>query len=203
MSRRSDHNPYVRLLRVDCSSLSERDAVRYLQEYREVVTAVAKRMQRSLPYTSGLDIEDLEAVGRFAVLEAVLTYDSASDATLRTWVGQVVRWRMSYQVELTDTGGTVRVVSPEEAAQLQDFAGCTDGDLDEQLAARQELEIVSQILADMPIRTRYILVHRLQEASGREIASGLGISVWREQQIVTKLREDLRQKVAAITGPDA
>lgn len=213
MSREA-RNPYARLLRVDCSSLSNREAKVLLTRYERIVQHHVTAFARALPKARGLDSEDLLAVGRYAVLEASLTHAADRNVSLDTWVYTVVRWRIAHQVEVMDEAHVVvyrdvlaaagRVAEGRE--DRRDGGACGDTDLDvlggedamvAQIDARRALAQVGALLAGMPMRMRHILFQRLAAQSSGDVAGALGISHWREQQLMVRIRADLRAGLAA------
>jgi RNA polymerase sigma factor (sigma-70 family) len=202
--------PYGRLLRVNCSGMSDAEARKHLATYGEVVKIVAKRLQSGLVATAGIDVEDLVSVGNFAVLEAVQTYKSDAKASLRTWVGQVVRWRMAGLLEMCDHGGieVIAVTSipmsnhgPSEGGGAgrgqsdpvrQSYrAECFEG-FEEQLEAREALSLIGELLTSLPMRSRDIFYQRLAGTHESDVATSLGLSLFRVRQLIAQLRQQLR-----------
>lgn len=190
---------WTRLLRADCTGVQAKDAERWLKEYAEVVRVSFLKVKAGLSRAVGVDAEDLMQVGRFAIIEACLTYDPThkSGSTLRTWVGCVVHWRMSDFLDKTSRQDGEIVdhdwaLETQEATQVDEF--------EERMEYTEQLRLLAVNFALMPHRTRIILVNRLEGAGSEEIAVSLGISPFREQQIVAHGRQALRVALANDLG---
>lgn len=181
------------LLRVDCSQVPEKDAARWLGEYEDAVLLVYKKIRPQLRRVTGIDKDDILQVGRFAVLEACLTYAPDRGSTLRTWVGLVVRWRMCELLERAARPVTEYV---DHALAMRRAAAVQVDEFEERMEYTEQLRLLAENFAQMPHRTRIILVNRLEGTTSEEIASSLGISVVREQQIMAQTRDSLRTALA-------
>jgi len=184
---------WTRLLRVDCSSVTPADARRWLREYGNAVIIVARSASRGLSRTN-LDFEDLLQIGRFAVLEAHLTYAPDNGATIRTWVGVVLRWRIGeYLQRATRPDGElldhVLAVQHQEVTEVDEFEARMD--------QRELLRVLACNLALMDHRTRTIFFARLEGEGSVNVAGTLGISPCREQQIVAQSRALLRNALSS------
>lgn len=182
-------NMWVNILRVDCTNISNKDATRWLAEYANVVEIAFHKLRSGLHRVVGIDADDLLAVGRMAILEAVTTHDEAHGSSLRTWVGILVYWRMSGLLrKATRQDGEIvshlYAVREQEASELDEFETRMD--------CIEDLQLLAGEFIKLPLRTRTILLGRLAGAESREIASSLGISAFREQQIVAEGRAALR-----------
>jgi RNA polymerase sigma factor FliA len=69
------------------------DARAALRRYEPLVQAVARRLTPAARFGQALDMEDLAAEGRIAVLEALRSYEGFGIEE-RTWVGTRIRQRM-------------------------------------------------------------------------------------------------------------
>lgn len=192
------------ILRVDCTNIPRQDAERWIREYSDVVRVTFGRIRSGLSRTAGIDAEDVASVGYMAILEACTTYDPNNEAraSLRTWVGSVVHWRMSRLLDrLTRQKGEIVdhawAQHVQEREQIDEF--------EERMEALERLRVLAENFGRLPHRTKIILLQRLEGASSEETATSLGISVFREQQIVARSRAALREALVLqdgmVTGP--
>lgn len=182
------------VLRVDCTDLPAAQARQWLSDYRDVVEKHIVWFRRSLHHTVGLVDEDLRTVGQMAVLEACRTYNDTSGATLRTWVGTVVRWRLTSLLhKLSKPQGEhvnhMEAVTRYEASQVDEF--------EERMEYTEQLRQLAAYLAMMPHRTRIVLFQRLEGVDERTIAKTLGISKVRTEQLVGDARAQLREALVS------
>lgn len=189
---------WTNLLRVDCTNVSTQDAERWLQEFADVPRIVYRRLRNGMLRVVGIDAEDLLAVGRFAIIEACVTYDATRGGALRTWVGTVAHWRMGALLDkATRQDGEVVdhvwAVESQEATEVDEF--------EERMEYTEQLRTLALNFALMPHRTRTILLSRLEGAPSEEIAESLGISTFREQQIVARSRASLRRALYEGVSP--
>ncbi len=179
-----DRNFWGAILRVDCKSLPRRDAERYIREYDDIVTVVIQKVRRGLSWAA-VTRADARSVGRFAILEAVLTYRDDRTASLKTWVRSVVHWRIALMLEkCTRPEGEVL----NHTVAMTVFERQNDIDFEEQQLQRDLLRVLANNFALLPHRSRVILLNRLSGVSSDETASELGITPQREQQIVAASR---------------
>jgi hypothetical protein len=87
-----------RYLRAQCGGLTPAQVRAWLTQFDPVVKLVVRNLHRKNPHAT-LELEDLLSVGQMAVLEACQTFKEGAGGTLRTWVGNVIRWRVAAAIE--------------------------------------------------------------------------------------------------------
>lgn len=182
----------TRLFRADCGKISSKEAEQHLAAHEDIVRSIARRLRRnSAWYAAGYDMEDVFVVGRMAVLEAVQTYQETSAASLRTWVAQVVRWRMIYLI--TSAEETGRTEQPREG--VPPHAEPYDGTFEDRMLCRAQLTEVAEAYSQMDPRTQLILTQLLSNGSHREVSASLGISARRSEHVLAQTRRYLRDQL--------
>mgnify|MGYP000408497546 CR=1 FL=1 len=127
-------SPAKRFLRAQCSGLDEKQAKAWLDEYAPVVRILVSRQRKSLHYVNSLDVDDLVSVAQMAVLEACMKYNANAGGTLRTWVGNIVRWRLAAAIQCASDGTLLGVHS--DVADNEAYV--CGGNIEEQLDIRRE-----------------------------------------------------------------
>jgi RNA polymerase sigma factor (sigma-70 family) len=129
-----------------------------------------------------------------AIFEAVQTYDASKGATLRTWVGIVIRWRMGELLHRMSRKGGYEFIDHDWAANAH--AEHAVDDFEARMDALERLQRLAENFAVLPHRTKIILTQRLAGVESTEIAGSLGITACREQQILQECRATLRKALA-------
>jgi hypothetical protein len=124
-----------RYLRAQCAELDAKQAKTWLKDFESVVTIITNKFRKSLLCVRGFDLEDMQSVAQVAVLEACLTFNPNAGGTLRTWVGNVVRWRVAAAIE---EAGDEMVVGTTAYDVETDFKLLTHDDVEGQIDARRE-----------------------------------------------------------------
>lgn len=190
--RRPRGDIWTGVLRADCSHIDNQLAKQLLKEYGDAIHTIARKVQRGLSRVASMGYEDMLVIGQMAVFEAHNTYDAARGGTMRTWVGYLVYWRMSEFLEKASMPDG-EIIDHEWAREA--FEGNAVDEFEERMDFTEQLRLLAVNFALMPHRTRLILLQRLEGASSGEIAASLGISVFREQQIVGRMRASLRERL--------
>jgi len=142
-------SPAKRFLRAQCEGLEERQAKAWLVEFAPVIRILVGKYRHAIEYISGFDQDDLVPIAQMAVLEACLTFNPNASGTLRTWVGNIVRWRLAAAISSAQDetmlvyGDLYHAVSgsggnSHTADQLPQEAAAVGGNIEEQLDIRRE-----------------------------------------------------------------
>lgn len=136
-------SPAKRFLRAQCEGLEERQAKAWLVEFAPVIRILVGKYRHSIEYISGFDQDDLVPIAQMAVLEACLTFNPNASGTLRTWVGNIVRWRLaaaisSAQDETMLVYGDLYHAVAGSAGHAEEEAVAVGGNIEEQLDIRRE-----------------------------------------------------------------
>lgn len=182
----------TRLFRADCREIPPKEAEQHLSAHEDIVRSVARRLRRnSAWYAAGYDMEDVFVVGRMAVLEAVQTYQETSAASLRTWVAQVVRWRMIYLI--TSAEETGRTEQPRDS--VPPHIEPHDVAFEDRMLCRAQLTEVADAYSRMDPRAQLVLTQLLSNGSHREVSASLGISARRSEHVLAQTRRYLRDQL--------
>jgi DNA-directed RNA polymerase specialized sigma subunit len=164
----------TRAVRRDLGSIDAALASRILTECAPGIDAEVRRLRPALRHTQGIGVDDLHALGQIAALEAYLTWEAGRGRTLRSWAGQVVRWRL--------TGAVMDAQSPEESRGTppQRPEDVVDPALDHDEAERQAwlLDTVGKLAP----RLRVLVVSKLRGEEQAATARTLGIGQGRVSQ---------------------
>jgi len=179
----------TRLFRADCKDIPPAESKRLLAENEDIVRSVTHRLRPNRAwYAAGLDMEDLYVIGRMAVLEAYLKYDPNSGASMRTWMAQVVRWRVHYAIAEAEKTRSVEDCTPVPVANV-------DETFEEVIVCRAQLARVAEVYGRLAPREQHILTQQLAEVPHHELAAALGISKRRSEKVLSSTREHLRDQL--------
>lgn len=169
-----------RAARLDLGMIGAALASRILAECSLAIEVEVRRLTPALRHTQGLDPEDLHALGQIAVLEAYLTHEPEKGRTLRSWAGQVVRWRLVeavQQAQSPEAGGNGAVCDAEPEDEAEDPATSYD--------EIEKLTWLQQAIGRLPPRQRTLLAARLRGETGREVGKTLGLGDVRASQVAS------------------
>lgn len=163
---------------------------------RPIETEVA-RLGRALSRCGAIDADDLRALGQIAALEAAKTFDPTRKATLRSWIGTQIRWKLgeamkdagddaSKEVALGLTGDLEFLVSVTEHPEHRRRYRVSDEttlveteSISESVAQTQARAWVLRSLAGLTPRQKILLVQRLansEDCDDQTLGQTLGIS---------------------------
>ncbi len=148
-----------RVARVDFGGIAEADAVKLLAECERFIFFEVRRWGQA--DLEGLDLEDLAAIGRLAVLEAAVTHVEGRGRSLRSWARQMARWRIQEAARRAEPA----VVPPEVLHEAPPESADPD-----------RLADLRRKLAALPARSRYAVTRTLEGASVSTIATELGVT---------------------------
>lgn len=151
-----------RVARVDLSHLTDREAREVLDEYAPIVHREAARV--AWVPMSGLDVDDLKAIGRLAVLEAHETYRTDRGCSIKTWVQRIVRQRIRESAQRES-----RAVEPPRRETT------TTGSPEERYLAREACRTIEARITTLSPRQQTILACRLRGETYASIAASLGV----------------------------
>lgn len=164
-------------VRVDMASISAADASQLLAQFGPLV----RRIAGDFPT---VDSDELEAVGRIAIMEAWVTH-KPQRIPLRQWVRRVVRWRI---VELADGEMSQQYFSPLDLVSGTVGEPMTNGRHDPE--RRFMLEQIIELVPYLPPRQAMIIDGRLRRETYEEIGRSLGISAqWCHQEYMSALAQ--------------
>lgn len=159
-----------RVARVDLAEINEVEATRLLQQMQPALRAIVRKHRRR--YLSGLDLEDLYAIGRLAIMEALVTYQPLRGCALTSWAGRLAYWRIGEAVK--------QAAQPQEVELEESFDIATSVPSVESLvAAREELRLTQVALcqtANLSVRRQEIVRLRANGQTLESIAKSLGVS---------------------------
>lgn len=95
--------------RCDLSGFTVAEVREVLALARVPIDAEISRVQRALKRCASIDEDDLRSIGQIAALEAKKKFDPARGVMLRSWIGSVVRWRISEAVKRAGDRASVEV----------------------------------------------------------------------------------------------
>lgn len=155
-----------RAVRRDLGGIGAAVAIRVLTECAPAIEAEVRRLRPSLRHVQGLDEDDLRSLGQIAALEAYLTHADGRGRTLRSWAGQVVRWRLVEAVQAAQ--------APDEHVMLEGDEVEVDPTLDYERA--EQISWLHRTVGTLPPRMRVLVAARLsgqsQGAAGRTLGIG-------------------------------
>lgn len=176
MRDREAHNrDAARDVRADMSGIDAKTAQRLLTEYMPMVRAIAR--------TYYIDQDELLTVGQIAIMEAFVSYKEDADASEKTWVRKVVRWRMK--------GAVWREMSATDPELFVQDEALTNGKHDpERNTLRNTLRSAAERLSP---RHRTIIDARMRGETYAEIGESLGISTARVHKEAQRAYQELRE----------
>lgn len=158
------------------------------------IAVAVSRAAGALRHCGSIDADDLRAVGQIAALEAEQTYTPGRGASLRSWIGTCVRWRIAELVQ-----GAYSSASHESSRGLVgDYEALMDSyEPSEAYDLAQAREWVLRSLVGLSPRQKILLAQRLgnSDETIEELAASLGVDrtqVWRD---LSSAIEVLRQRV--------
>lgn len=173
-----------RAARLDLGGIGAELARRILAECAPAVDAEVRRLTPALRHTHGIDADDLRSLGQIAVLEAYLTHQEGRGRTLRSWAGQVVRWRLSEAIESSQA----ECVSDPEVDS--DTAGPAE-DPAESYDSIERVVWLEQTLGTLPPRHRTLIAQQLRGEAQRHLGATLGLGR-------TRVSKETQNAVAAL-----
>lgn len=183
-----------RVLRHDSHVITNAEASAWLKTYGHIIEIELRQMKRGMRKSRWHDEEDLRSIGRYAVLEACSTYrvENAGGATLRTWVGRIVNWRMrAAAAESLEVDGRARAATgllPEWATE-QIVEPSSSDDL---FALTQR---ISELIAALDVTDRHILMEHLAGESAKHIGSQIGLTGYQVRQRIRTMEENMRAEI--------
>lgn len=180
-----------RVIRQDCSEVTNGQATAWLTEYGHVVEIQLRRVPRAALRAGWFDEDDLRAVGQMAVLEACQTYDEGRQAqiALRSWVGRLVDWRMRAAVKDAYKVSTSAANPPEWATERTDDPEWLD------MSAMQTQ--LREAIRQLGVRDKTILLEHLAGETSAGIGKPLGVSGPMIRQRIAAIERKLQ---AAVRG---
>jgi RNA polymerase sigma factor (sigma-70 family) len=167
----------ARGVRIDMARCDEATARVLLQAHASLID----RMARDFPWG---EAEELVAIGRIAVIEAHLSYQGARGVPMRSWITQVIRWRMS------ELGQRAAVLRSSEV-ELDESDAITNGHHDPSLAFFRTRLL--DLIDELSPRHQAVISGRLRGETFEQIADSLGLSRSRVEQDEKAAIQHLRQ----------
>jgi RNA polymerase sigma factor (sigma-70 family) len=195
-----------RQVRQDMSSVPPQTARQILRDFEKLINAEARLSARMTRHTPWFGFEDYAAVGQIAAMEAFVLYRPECGASLKTWIGRMVRWRMREAVRrVRDPLGLVEAVESVrrkvqrgeatpaalEAAEGQALRYRTEHvstdedphllptvwETPEDVYLRTERrEVVYSVIEELDLRQQHVMLAEMHGESGTDLAASLGIT---------------------------
>lgn len=195
-----------RVLRVDLGTISDREASTLLREMARVVACEVANVRAITRVCPGLDEADLVAIANIAVLEARTTWVEGRGRSLRSWVQQLVRWRL---------GETLQASRQPEEFYMGPNGGDASPDFDTLLATNHELgnqappdgwrdakfaEVFRRTMAALPEADRVLVQRAVTGVSRAETARQLARGYTDVCHATTAALHKLRRECRVIVG---
>jgi len=195
-----------RQVRQDMSAVPPKTARQILVDFEKLINAEARQCARLTRWMPWFGVEDYAAVGQIAAMEAFVLYRPECGASLKTWIGRMVRWRMKEAARrVRDPLGLLSAVesirrkvdadaAPPEALEAAEAHAAlyrtehvsadehthllaAPGESPEDAYLRAERrEVIHGVIGELDMREQYVLTAKMQEQSGTHLAEELGIT---------------------------
>jgi RNA polymerase sigma factor (sigma-70 family) len=211
-----------RQVRQDMSSVPPKTARQILRDFEKLINAEARLCARMTRHTPWFGVEDYAAVGQIAAMEAFVLYRSECGASLKTWIGRMVRWRMrEASRRVRDPLGLVEAVestkrrvargveAPEALEAVEHRAAMyrtehvsTDADPhllpvtwetpEDAFLRAERKSVVFDVIGELDLREQHVMLAEMHDESGTDLAASLGITRQRVSSHRLAARETLR-----------
>lgn len=211
-----------RQVRQDMGAVPPKTAREILRDFEKLINAEARqcaRLTRRMPW---FGFEDYAAVGQIAAMEAFVLYRPECGASLKTWIGRMVRWRMREAARrVRDPLGLLAAVesvrrkvaadaAPPEALEAAEAHAAlyrtehvpadddanllaSPGESPEDAYLRAERrDVIHGVIGELDLREQYVVIAEMQEQSGTLLAAELGITRQRISHHRLLARKELR-----------
>ena len=187
-------------LRGDSHTITNAEAKAWLERYGHIVEIEMRQMRPGARRSRWHDEDDMRNIGRYAVLEACMTYDpnNKAGAQLRTWVGRTVKWRMRRFAQGSLKDGRARAASgplPDWATE-QVVEPSSSDDLFV-LTSR-----ISELIDGLGLTDRHILMDHLAGESAKHIGEQIGMTSYQVRQRVRAIEAQFRAEIEKSPVPD-
>ena len=184
-----------------CNAVAYREYGNLLRDFGRTASYEVSAVRNAVWACPGLDEDDLAAVAQIAILEASVTWVEGKGRSLRSWVQQVIRWRLGETLTASRQPNEVPHGAGAEfddaVAYKQDIGPSPFGD---GWSAARFAQMFTESMAKLTPADRVLIQHAVSGASRAETARKLARGYTEVCHATTAALAQLRVECEVVLG---